>query len=156
MTVFMPYHAGIVVPDLRVAVDDLAARLGYTFNKPTQLSVYEVEDRLSGVTGPLDMVVTYSRDSPFRLEVIECQGDGVFATANQGVHHLGAWEPDPVGRLQRLEQAGDPVDAVFRQQDGSISVIYARSATVPTTRIEYVNEGLRERLERWFDTGVLS
>lgn len=156
MTLLVPYHAGIVVPDVQAAIADLEARLGCTFNEPTRLTVHEAEDRLGGVTGPLDMVVAYSRDRPFRFEVIECQGGGIYSTANQGLHHLGVWEPDPVARLRRLEEAGDPVDAVFRQKDGSISVIYARSAASPGQRIEYVNEAQRERLERWFDTGVLS
>lgn len=156
MSLFMPYHAGLVVPDLRAAVADLEARLGYTFNEPTRLTVHEVEDRLGGVTGPLDMLVTYSRESPFRLEVIEGQGNGVYGPLWQGLHHLGVWEPDPEGRLRQLERAGDPVDAVFRQQDGSISVIYARSSVIPAARVEYVNSAQRERLERWFDTGVLS
>lgn len=156
MALLMPFHAGIVVPDLRAAVEDLQARLGYTFNPPTSLRVHEAEDRVSGVTGPIDLLVTYTRESPFRLEIIECQGEGVYATASQGLHHLGVWEPDPVERLRGLEAVDDPVDAVFRQQDGSISVIYARSSSTPISRIEYVNEAQRERLERWFDTGVLS
>ncbi|HWD03504.1 MAG TPA: VOC family protein [Amycolatopsis sp.] len=156
MDLFMPYHAGLVVPDVPAAIGDLEARLGCTFNEPTRLTVHEAEDRLGGVTGPLEMVVAYSRDRPFRLELIECQGVGIYSAANQGLHHLGVWEPDPAGRLKRLEEAGDPVDAVFRQRDGAISVIYARSAMVPGQRIEYVNEAQRERLERWFDTGILS
>lgn len=156
MSLFMPYHAGLVVPDVPAAIRDLEARLGYTFNQPTRLAVHEAEDRLAGVTGPLDMTVAYTRDRPFRLELIECQGSGIYAAANQGLHHLGVWEPDPAGRLRQLEQAGDPVDAVFRQRDGAISVIYARSSATPGQRIEYVNEAQRERLERWFDTGVLS
>ncbi|NKQ54267.1 VOC family protein [Amycolatopsis sp. K13G38] len=152
----MPYHAGLVVPDMRAAIRDLESRLGHTFNEPTRLTVHEVEDRLGGTTGPLEMLVAYTRDRPFRMEVIECQGRGIYSPAQAGLHHLGVWEPDPVARLKWLETAGDPVDAVFRQPDGTISVIYARSAAVPAHRIEYVNEAQRERLERWFDTGVLS
>lgn len=66
------------------------------------------------------------------------------------------WEPDPVTRLRRLEDAGEPVDAVFRQQDGTISVIYTRPHASSGIRLEYVNEGQRARLERWFNTGELA
>lgn len=156
MTPLVPYHAGLVVPDVRAAISDLEGRLGCTFNEPTRLTVHEAEDRVSGVTGPLVMVVAYTRDRPFRFELIERQGEGIYAEANEGLHHLGVWEPDPSRRLRQLEETGDPVDAVFRQNDGSISVIYARSAASPGCRIEYVNQAQRERLERWFDTGVLS
>ncbi len=152
----MPYHAGLVVPDLKTSVKDLEARLGYTFNEPTLVSVHELEDRISGVTGPVDMNVTYSRQGPFRLELIESQGEGIYSASHQELHHLGVWEQDTAARLAQLEEAGDPVDAVLRQKDGSVSVIYARSAAMPTTRIEYVSEAQRARLERWFNSGVLS
>ena len=156
MTLFQPYHAGFVVADLDGAVADFEAKLGYTFNPPTTLGVHEVEDRMSGSTGPIEMRVTYSKQGPFRVEVIEAQGQGVYAAGGPGIHHLGVWEPDMPGRLAQLETNGDPVDAVMRQKDGSISVIYARSAALPDTRLEYVSEAQRERLERWFDTGELS
>lgn len=156
MALFQPYHAGFVVPDLEAAVADFEARLGYTFNAPTTLGVHELEDRTNQTTGADEMRVTYSREGPFRLEIIEAHGDGVYAEGGPGIHHLGVWEPDMEGRLKRLESAGDPVDAVLRQKDGSMSVIYARSAALPDARVEYVSEAQRERLERWFDTGVLA
>jgi catechol 2,3-dioxygenase-like lactoylglutathione lyase family enzyme len=156
MPLFQPYHAGFVVPDLEAAVADFEARLGYSFNPPTTLGVHEVEDRVSGRTGPTDMRVTYSRQGPFRLEVIEAHGDGIYAVGGPGIHHLGVWEADVAGRLKQLEADGDPVDAVLRQKDGSISVVYARSTVLPDTRIEYVSEAQRERLERWFDGAPLA
>jgi catechol 2,3-dioxygenase-like lactoylglutathione lyase family enzyme len=156
MNLRMPYHAGIVVADLALAVDHLTEKMGYTFNEPTTVPVHEVEDRVSGVTGPLEMLVTYSKDGPFRLEVIQAQGAGIYAEPGQGLHHLGIWEPDPEARLRDLEARGEQVDGVFRQRDGGISVIYASPDTPAGTRIEYVGEAQRERLERWFTTGVLS
>lgn len=156
MYLFQPYHAGFVVPDLEAAVADFEVKLGYTFNPPVTLEVHEIEDRLSGITGPAEMRVTYTKQGPFRLEVIEAHGQGVFAPGGPGVHHLGVWESDPPGRLRQLEAGGDPVDAVLRQGDGSISVIYARSVALPATRIEYVSAAQRERLERWFDGERLS
>jgi catechol 2,3-dioxygenase-like lactoylglutathione lyase family enzyme len=156
MTLFQPYHAGFVVPDLEAAVVDFEAKLGYTFNPPTTLGVHEVEDRVSGITGSIEMRVAYTRQGPFRLEVIEAQGEGVYAAGGAGIHHLGVWEADVAGRLKQLEADGDPIDAVLRQKDGSISVIYARSAALPDTRLEYVSEAQRARLERWFDGAPLS
>lgn len=155
MSLNMPYHAGIVVPDIAAAVAHLSEKMGYVFNEPTCVAVHEVEDRISGMTGPLEMMVTYSKNGPFRLEVIQAHGTGVYATPEQGLHHLGIWEPDPEARLRDLESKGEQVDAVFRQKDGNISVIYASADTPAGTRIEYVGEAQRERLERWFNTGVL-
>jgi catechol 2,3-dioxygenase-like lactoylglutathione lyase family enzyme len=156
LSLLQPYHAGFVVPDLEAAAADFEAKLGYTFNPPTMLGVHECEDRISGTTGPVEMRVTYSRQGPFRVELIEAQGEGLYAVGGPGIHHLGVWEPDIAGRLKNLENDGDPVDAVLRRADGSISVVYARSLALPGTRIEYVSEAQRKRLERWFDGAPLS
>ncbi|MBX6768320.1 MAG: VOC family protein [Actinomadura rubrobrunea] len=156
MTVLMPFHAGLVVADLQQAVEHLGNTFGYTFHPPTRLGVHEVEDRISGVTGPLEMLAAYTKEGPFRLELIECQGEGVFAPSRGGLHHLGVWKPDPEARLRRQEAAGEPVDAVMRKPDGSISVIYGGPTGASGVRIEYVSQAQRSRLERWFETGVLA
>lgn len=152
----MPYHAGFVVADIGVAIQDLQERLGYTFNRPIRARAEDVEDRVSDTRGPLDLWMAYTRDSPFRLEVIESTGKGIYGDNYLGLHHLGVWEPNPAGRLSALEEAGDPVDAVFREADGTVSIIYARSASVPGARIEYVGAAQRPALERWFDSGDLA
>ncbi|TAP39161.1 hypothetical protein EYS21_22590 [Arthrobacter sp. S39] len=78
---------------------------------------------------------------------------GIYGEKFLGLHHLGIWEPDPTARLRALEEAGDPVDAVFREADGSVSIIYARSSSMLGARIEYVADSQRISFERWFDTG---
>lgn len=149
----MPYHAGFIVADIREGIRDLEERLGYRFNEPTQVKAQDMEDRVSGSRGPMDLWIAYTIDSPFRLEVIESTGVGIYGKDFLGLHHLGIWEPDPTGRLRALEEAGDPVDAVFREEDGSVSIIYARSASVPGARVEYVADAQRTSFEHWFDTG---
>lgn len=149
----MPYHAGFIVADIEVGIRDLQERLGYTFNEPIRARAEDMEDRVGGTRGPIDLWIAYTRDSPFRLEVIQSTGDGVYGDDHLGLHHLGVWEPDPEARLRALEKAGDPVDAVFREADGSVSIVYARSASLPGARIEYVGDAQRPALEYWFDTG---
>lgn len=149
----MPYHAGLIVADIHEGIRDFEERLGYTFNDPVQARAEDMEDRISGTRGPIDLWISYTRESPFRLEVIQSSGDGVYGPKYLGLHHLGIWEPDPEARLHALEQAGDPVDAVFREADGTVSIIYARSSTIPGGRIEYVGDAARPALEHWFATG---
>lgn len=149
----MPYHAGFVVADVREGIRDFEERLGYTFNEPISARAEDMEDRISGTRGPIDLWISYTRESPFRLEVIQTSGEGVYGPKYLGLHHLGIWEPDPEARLHALKKAGDPVDAIFRDADGSVSIIYARSATIPGCRIEYVGDGARPVLEHWFETG---
>ena len=149
----MPYHAGFIVADIHEGIRDLEERLGYRFNDPTLVRAEDMEDRVSGSRGPMDLRIAYTRDSPFRLEVIESTGAGIYGEEFLGLHHLGIWEPDPTARLRALEEAGDPIDAVFREDDGSVSIIYARSASMLGGRIEYVGDARRASLERWFDRG---
>jgi hypothetical protein len=119
--------------------------------------VHELEDRVAGTRGPVELKVTYSRTGPLRIELIEFQGSGVYsADLGEGLHHVGVWEPDPEAKLRELETAGDGVDAIVRGRDGSISVIYASPSEASGVRVEYVNEAHRARLERWFDTGELA
>lgn len=152
----MPYHAGFIVADIHEGIRDLEERLGYQFNEPTQVRAQDMEDRISGFRGPVDLHIAYTRDSPFRLEVIESTGAGIYGEKFLGLHHLGIWEPDPTARLRALEKAGDPVDAVFREEDGSVSIIYARSTSMHGARIEYVVDAQRASFEHWFDTGTFA
>lgn len=155
MSVLQPYHAGFIVIDLESAVADFEAKLGYTFNPPSTYVVKDLDDRVNGTRGPVEIRVTYSRQGPFRLEVIEARGDGIYAPGAPGIHHLGVWEPAPEARLASLEAAGDHILGVVRQADGTVDIVYATSAAMPDTVIEYVSEAQRERLEAWFNGGHL-
>jgi len=151
----MPYHAGIIVPDITRAIDDLTDRLGYTFNAPTTIVIPEVEDRVAGSISAVELVATYSCEGPFRLELIQGQGEGVYSPRLSGLHHLGVWESAPEARLRQLEANDEQVDAVIRRADGRISAIYAAAKGLGGTRIEYVNDDRRQQLEEWFETGIM-
>lgn len=81
----MPYHAGLIVADIHEGIRDFEERLGYTFNDPVQARAEDMEDRISGTRGPIDLWISYTRESPFRLEVIQSSGDGVY-----GPKYLGS------------------------------------------------------------------
>jgi catechol 2,3-dioxygenase-like lactoylglutathione lyase family enzyme len=154
----IPYHAGVLVSDMRSAMDRLTADLGYSFTTPVLMTPQHVEDRVSGDMGPMELLVAYTREGPFRVELIEFTGNGLYAKEQgEGLHHLGVWEPDIDARLAALESAGTSIDAIFRSPSGRLSVIYAgRGAGAGGVRVEYVSESLRARLEEWFRTDVLA
>lgn len=153
----VPYHVGLLVPDIEAATRVFEDTLGYTFNPPTRLRMHELEDRVAGTRGPAELTATYSRTGPLRIELIEFKGSGVYSAAHgTGLHHVGVWESNPEERLRKLEAAGGDVDAIVWGPDGSISVFYASPSAASGVRVEYVNEAQRPRLERWFETGVLA
>src|SRR5438034_264981 len=107
----VPYHLGVVVPDVPAAMQEFSATLGYVFNEPIRLPLHHFEDRIAGTAGPTELYVTYSRTGRLRIELIESHGAGVFSPdLAKGVHHVGVWESDPEGRLQELEAAGQSID----------------------------------------------
>lgn len=152
MNASVPFHAGILVEDIGRVRRHFEEHLGYEFNDPVTLDLGGMDDRVSGRVAPVSIQVTYSRTGPFRLELIETTGDGIYAPALAGLHHLGVWEADMEGTIEKVERNGGTVDAVIRRPDSSISVVYAGDPR-SGTRIEYVNSDRREALERWFDTG---
>lgn len=156
MSHHVPYHFGVVVPDVPTAMQEFGASLGYVFNEPIRAPLVHFEDRIAGSAGQGELLVTYSRTGPLRIELIESQGSGLFGPAlTNGVHHIGVWEADPESRLRELEAAGQSIDAVLRGADGSISLFYASPGGASGVRVEYVNSAQRERLEDWFNTGEL-
>jgi catechol 2,3-dioxygenase-like lactoylglutathione lyase family enzyme len=151
----MPYHAGLVVADLDHAMKRLSDRFGYIFNDPTTVSIPELDDRILRTSEPIELVVAYTRQGPFRLEVIQAQGSGIYAATRAGLHHLGVWEPDAQARLAELESGGDAVRAVIRRRDSAASAFYAEAPESPGLLVEYVNEDRRPQLEEWFNTGIM-
>lgn len=151
-----PYHVGILVSDMATGIETMSRRLGVTFWDPVEMRPHELEDRINHTRAPGRVLVTYSKQGPFRYELIEFVGDGLYSPRQgEGLHHLGVWEPEPEQRLAELERDGAAVDAVFRSPDGRVSAIYAAPIVGNGLRVEYVSEAERPRLERWFATGAL-
>lgn len=61
---------------------------------PVEMRPHELEDRINNTRAPGRALVAYSRQGPFRYELIEFVGDGLYAPSQgEGLHHLGVWEP---------------------------------------------------------------
>lgn len=157
MRTLMGDHSGLVVSDIASAAEHLTAMLGCSLDPPTRLTAHEVENSTSAVAGPVALSVTHSSNGPFRLELIEATGDGLYSAARGGLHHLGVWEPDvDRRRRQQLKASGEPIDAILPRPDGSISVTFAGATKASGTRIEYLSEAQRKRLDQWFEAGVFA
>ena len=91
------YHQGIRVPNLERAMDELGAALGVTWCEP--------QEREQNVWLPdsgaakIPLRFTYSAEGPQHIELLEGAPGSIWdGRANPGLHHVGVWSDDEIGR----------------------------------------------------------
>jgi len=145
------FHIGILVPDLESAAHQLSSLLDVTFVQPMVARADVFDDR--GAKRELELLITYSREGPPHLELLQSQGaDGLYAPPEHGLHHVGLWEPDPEAVVRRLAALGVGLEASQHTREGSIIALYTEPADSAGTRFEYVNTTLRPNVEDWLAT----
>jgi catechol 2,3-dioxygenase-like lactoylglutathione lyase family enzyme len=140
------FHVAILVPDLAQAMERFGRALGMTFAPPIRARIPGIEGQ-PGATADV-APVTYSRDGPPYLELIEAAGDGVFgAGRGYGVHHIGIWVDDPRAAARSLLGAGLRVEAGL--DDGTDRVALTDPADLFGVRIELCGLAIREGWGEW-------
>lgn len=104
------YHVGVVVPDVRAAMERYTAALGFTW---TEVGDSRFDCVVDGRRREACVAATYSRQGPPYLEIVQDLSGGVFSETGAGLNHVGFWVDDLAGEIRRLEAAGLP--AVLRQ-----------------------------------------
>jgi catechol 2,3-dioxygenase-like lactoylglutathione lyase family enzyme len=99
------YHVGIVVPDARAAMQQYSDALGFTW---TELGTTTFNAAVDGYVRQARIAVTYSREGPPYLELVEELSGGVWAADALALDHVGLWTDDLAGTVQRMEAAGFP------------------------------------------------
>lgn len=149
------FHIGIVVPDLKKAIEDFSRILGIKFTNPEHFHISRLEDPEPHSHDPY---VAFSREGPPYYELIEASGDGIFSAKHQGkILYLGVWEKDMAARVKALEEEGIEIDAWFRNEEGSIpfTVITSPQGQLGI-RMEYVDQNVQSTIEQWVHTGSIN
>ena len=139
------FHIGIVVNDIDRAIEDFGELLGYTFEAPIERRVTGVE--VHGEPAEYDLRFVYSNEGPPYLELIEADDrdiGGMYNSRGEGLHHIGVWQEDVPGRVERLVDQGHDLEfAARRGPDDDVMVCYfgTEHPTVHGTRIEYLHPG---------------
>jgi hypothetical protein len=97
------YHVGVVVPDVRLAMEQYSAAHGFTWSRVGD-SVLDV--LVDGRRREARIAATYSLEGPPYLELVEELSGGVWATQALGLQHVGFWTDDLEGSVRRLDSAG--------------------------------------------------
>src|SRR5207244_2451818 len=167
-------HVGILVLDVEAAMREYRDALDLAFVDPVRVRVPRLHESTPVPReSTLDVTITYSRQGPPYYELMGATGDGLYASANVGLHHLGLWAAEckarraellarglldePVARAVRVvevvgdEDAGDPLRAqgpdVLEQRLGGAHCERARRLVEQEQRPLEVNRaGDRDRL----------
>lgn len=99
------FHVGIVVPDVRAAMEKYSEALGFSFCEPWASTMDVAVD---GHAREVRLAATYSTQGPPYLELVEELSGGVWAPDALGLDHVGLWTDDLAGTVRRLESAGLP------------------------------------------------
>jgi len=149
MTAAPFFHVGILVNDLDAAIKRFSEVMDVSFVEPVVAHVDYLEE--SWRTSPCDLRVAYTNQGPPYIELLEAQGDGIYGVhQGEGVHHVGVWDPDCEARLEALQKRGMRTEAIQFTPDRRIIVAYFYPGHLHGTRLEIVDEGRREMMERWF------
>jgi catechol 2,3-dioxygenase-like lactoylglutathione lyase family enzyme len=146
------YHVGLVVPDVRAAMDRYSDALGFTWSAvgDTVLDVL-----VDGRPREARIAATYSLQGPPYLELVEERSGGVWATGALGLQHVGLWTDDLEGSIARLDAAGLPgrvrhvpaegAPALFSYHDGGAGLWWELVSTAFRPRLEARLGAVEER-----------
>lgn len=148
------FHVGILVEDLDEAVSRFANALGIAFCGVTPVTVARhVEE--DGAGGPAELRLTFSRQGPPYIELLEMQGEGIYGKGRgEGIHHVGLWVPECSVACDDLGAHGFRREALQYDDGGRLLVAYLRSGEGRGTRFELVDMSRRAPLEAWLREGA--
>ncbi len=148
------FHIGILVKDIRAAMERFSAVLGVTFNEPTVVHFNRLEDP---DPHEFDALVTYSRQGPPYWELMEARDTGLYSLEQhgEGIHHVGIWESDNAAKTAEFHRQGLRVPMRIVAEDGSTFVWFNDPTQLDGVRIEYVDDANRAAIEEWIATGVM-
>lgn len=147
------FHVGHLVPDIRVSMADLGDAFGFTW---TEVVTRDDQPLWTPEEGQRSVPLTfcYSMAGPQRVELIEGpEGTPWWHGDPRNLHHVGVWADVPSLTEELVGRGWTLVMAQKSPEEGYGSFSYVRSPT--GFLLEPVAERNRERMQRWFETGIL-
>lgn len=143
------FHTGLLVPDLRQAMDHYGRALNLTWAKPFVFEALELWTPEQGVQR-LRLEVTYSREGPQRLEIQRGPSGSFYDPALRSGFHLGVWVDELPGEVAAMQAQGwHAIAAGGAPAAGWGSFVYLQPPDGGLV-VELVSTALRPTLERWW------
>ncbi|MGH2589223.1 MAG: VOC family protein [Actinomycetota bacterium] len=148
MTVRNFFHVGILVSDIREAMARFSDVLGLEFKEPAIAHVDDFDDT-TGRRG-LDLTITWATTGPPFVELLEAQGDdGLYGSKQLGLHHVGLYDPEPIGLIEELVGKGLRREATQWTPEGTIIAVYTAPEEMHGTRLEFIDQSREQGMNDW-------
>jgi hypothetical protein len=150
------WHVGMRVINLEAAREELSASFGLSWTVPIKVPM-NVWTPQQGYND-LELEVCFSREGPIHLELMQGSPGSYYETnaSNAGLHHLGIWVEDVTESAHELVHRGWAVELAGKSPaDGYGSFAFIRSAGGAVVEPQSYRNGAKERMARWFATGML-
>jgi catechol 2,3-dioxygenase-like lactoylglutathione lyase family enzyme len=141
------FHVGILVNDMEKAIERFSDILKLSFMPPAVAHVDHFEE--DGRTTELDLRITWAREGPPFVELLESQGEGLYGAQNEGLHHIGIYDPDCEGLMEELVGKGLRREATQWTPDQRIIAAYTAPGELYGTRLEFIDASRREQMDAW-------
>jgi catechol 2,3-dioxygenase-like lactoylglutathione lyase family enzyme len=133
-------HIGILVPNLEEAIERWSAATGYTFSPIARYRTTRYRDQSDSALHPHDARISFSKEGPPRIELMEVTGSGTHGPDQLGVHHLGFnGIEDPEARMAQLAAHGVRDDGVSLNEEGRILLWFTEKQALDGVRLEFVS-----------------
>jgi hypothetical protein len=133
-------HVGFLVPNLEEAIERWSAITGYTFSPIARYRTNNYSDRNDPEPHFHDARISFSKEGPPRIELMEVTGAGTHGPAQVGLHHFGfPGTADCEGRLAELAAIGVGDDGQALTDDGRILLWFTDKDALDGVRLEYVS-----------------
>ena len=141
------FHAAMIVPNIEEAIETYRQSLRLDFLPPVTRHWPRVEQE--GHDEPFDARITYSREGPFYIELLETSGPGIWSDPGcDRFHHFGIWGKNARQEASRMEADGYSWEATIHADDGITPVVFVRRGDV---RIEIIEEARKPAIMAWIE-----
>lgn len=133
-------HIGILVPNLEEAIERWSAALGYTFSPIGRYRTHKYADRNNPELHYHDARISFSKEGPPRIELMEVTGEGTHGPNEIGVHHFGfPGTTDVDARRGELASLGIGDDGLSYNDEGQLILWFTEKSALDGIRLEFVS-----------------
>lgn len=133
-------HIGILVPDLEEAIERWSAATGYTFSPIGRYRTHRYVDASVPARHFHDARISFSKEGPPRIELMEATGTGTHSVAQVGVHHFAfVGMADPERRMAELAALGIGADGQSFDAEGRVLLWFTDKYALDGVRLEFVS-----------------
>ena len=133
-------HVGILVENLEEAIERWSRVIGYHFSPIARYRTHSYSDNSNPELHFHDARISFSREGPPYIELMEATGDGTHGMSQLGIHHFGFQGiADPQACMNRFSMLGIDADGKSFNDDGQLTLSFTVKSAMDGIRIEVIS-----------------